>query len=282
MTKSLQLALVAAGQLRRCPVVRLKNLADHLGPVKAQSFRQASRFSNTLRAGYPVHHYSDLAHSRIILFCAPDRKGLSMLPELEAAHIDWSRKVVLLCAGNHDSGILSGFAARGAAVGSLHSVGGPQQARYFIEGERRAVRAAKTLVAGSGGQALEVQAGSWGLCSAGVTLATTLLVTTMHGSAQCLRRAGLSSREAAAVVGSLAQWSVRGYLKAGPRACRLPQTPEERYVFRQRLESLARTDPALGAVFAELGRLALKSQGQAAAWLDEPPLRVYHASASRG
>lgn len=258
----------------------MKNLADHLGPVKAQTYRQASRFANTLKAGYPVHNYSDLARSRVILFCAADRKLHTLLSELEAVDLDWQRKVVLLCAGYHDSGALQRLAAKGASVGSLFPVGGTQNSRFFVEGEPLAVRAAKVLVRESGGQVVQVTMGRSEVCSAGVMLATTLLVSAMHGSAQCFRQAGLSSREASATVGSLAQMSLRGFLKAGMRAYKLPRSPEERYVFRRQVELLGRIDPELGSFFSELGKLVLKSQGGDASWLEEPPLRPYHVSSA--
>jgi predicted short-subunit dehydrogenase-like oxidoreductase (DUF2520 family) len=247
--------------------------------VRATSYREASRYANTLRAGYPVHSYAELQPSRVILVCSSDRKLHALVTELEAADLMWERKIVLVSTNHYHVGILRGFAAKGAAVGYLLPFGGPHQIRFFLEGERQALRAAKQLVEESGGQILEVRPGYSSVCEAGVTLATSLLLSAMHSAAQCLRLAGLSSRDAAATVGDLAQMSVRKYLKAGLRACRLPRSPEERVAFRQRVDSLQRFDPKLGAFFSDLGKLAVESQGGDASWLEEPLLRVYHASA---
>ena len=280
MTNSLKLALIAAGQLRRYPVVRLRNLADRLGPVKAQSFRQASRFANSLKAGYPVHKYEDLADCQTIVVCATHRRLHALLSELEGTDFDWSRKTILLGCGQHDSGNLRGLAAKGASVGALFQFGSLQESRFFVEGDKAAVRAAKLLVEGSGGQLLEIRMGRSGVCAAGVTLATTLVISAMHSSVRCFRHAGLSSSDAAAAVGSLAQMSLRSYLRAGQRAFKLPRSAEERHAFQQRAESLERADPKLGAFFSDLGKLVLESEGWDSSWLDDPPLRVFHARAS--
>ena len=269
---------MASGQLRRFPVTRLRNLDDHLGPVKAPSFSQASRFANVLKAGYPVHSYSDLKPSRVLLLCASDRQLHTLASELESTDIDWGRKIVLVSASHYDSGILPRFAAKGAATGFLLPFGGRNQSRFFLEGDRQAVRAAKLLVEGGGGQILEVHDGYSSVCEAGATLATSLLLSAMHSAAQCLRLAGVSSGDAAITVGEMAQMSVRNYLKAGMRACRLPRSHEERFAFRQRVESLQRLDPKLAAFFSDLGRLALESQGRDSSWLEEPSPRAYHAS----
>ena len=196
---------------------------------------------------------------------------------MEGIAFDWSRKTILLGCGQHDSGILRGLAAKGASVGALFQFGSPQESRFFVEGDRAAVRAAKLLVEGSGGQLLEIRTGHSGVCAAGVTLATTLVISAMLSSARCFRHAGLSSSDAAAAVGSLAQMSLRSYLRAGQRAFKLPRSAEERHAFQQRAESLERADPKLGAFFSDLGKLVMESEGWDSSWLDDPPLKVFHA-----
>ena len=278
MTKSLKLALVLTGQVNRYPVTRLHNLAEHLGPVKAQSYRQASRIANTLRAGYPVHEYRELARSRVLLLCTPEKKFPALLAELGAAGLDWRRKAVMICGGPFDSGSLRELAARGAGVVSLHCLDGPQHLRFLIEGDRGAVRLAKRLVEGGGGVAIEIRPESSGVCAAGVSLASWLLLALVDASAGCFRKGGLTPGKAGPIVERIAQRTVRSYLKGGRRACRVLATAEDRSAFRYQLESLRKTDPALAGFFLDLALLALNRLGRDSRWLSEPGLAIQRAA----
>ncbi len=269
MTRYPQLALVLTGQVRRYPLARLPSLIRHLGPVKGVSLRQASRIANTLRAGFPVKSYEDLARAKVVVVCAPERQLRSLVAELEAAPVDWRRKVLLLCGGPFDSSHLAGLAARGAEVGSLHALEEPVPMRFLIEGDRQAVRWARRLVEDSGAVAVEIERGSAGLCGAGESLATWLLMALLDASAMCFRRAGLRPGGAGPIVARLAHRAVRSYLKGGRRACRVPETAEERIRFRLQLEALRRADLALAGFLLEVAVLTFQYLGRDSGWLRE-------------
>jgi predicted short-subunit dehydrogenase-like oxidoreductase (DUF2520 family) len=263
------LALVLTGQVRRYPLARLSSLMQHLGPVKGVSYRQASRIANTLRAGYPVKHYEDLGRARALLVCAPERQTPALVEELAAAELDWSRKVVLLCSGSLDSSHLGALAERGAEVGSVHVLEEPEPTRFFIEGDRLAVRWARRFIEAGGSIAVEIERGSTGVCAAGESLATWLLLAVLDASARCFRRAGLTAGGAGPIVARLAHRAVRSYLKGGRRACRLPETPEERVRFRLQLEAVCRADLALAGFLLEVAILAFQHLGRDSGWLRE-------------
>jgi hypothetical protein len=269
MTKSLKLALVLSGPVRRYPVTRLRNLAEHLGPVKAQSYRQASRIANALRAGYPVHEYKELARSRVVLLCAPEKKFAALAAELGSAALEWRRKVVVICGGPFDSGSLAELAARGAEIASVHCLEEAQQPRFLVEGDRLAVRYARRLIEGGGGIAIEIRRNYAGVCAAGVAFASWLLLALVDAAAVCFRQAGLAPRKAGAIVERVGQRTLRAYLKAGRRACRVLATAEERTAFHYQLESLRKAQPELAGLFLELAGLALNHLGRETAWLDE-------------
>lgn len=269
MTKSLKLSLVLSGPVRRYPITRLRNLAEHLGPVKAQSYRQASRIANALRAGYPVHEYKELARSRIVLLCVPEKKFAALASELNAAPLDWHRKVVVICGGPFDSGSLAELAARGAEIASVHCLEEVQQPRFLVEGDRLAVRYAKRFIEGGGGIVIEIRRGYAGVCAAGAAFASWLLLALVDAAAVCFRQAGLTPRRAGAIVERIGQRTLRAYLKGGRRACRVLATAEERSAFRYQLESLRKAQPELAGLFWDLAVLALNHLGRDAAWLPE-------------
>jgi hypothetical protein len=269
MTKPLKLALVLSGPVRRYPITRLRNLAEHLGPVKAQSYRQASRIANALRAGYPVHDYKELARSRILLLCVPERRFAALEAELGVSALDWRRKIVIICGGPFESDSLPELAARGAGIASVHCVEEAQQPRFLVEGDRLAVRYAKRLIEGGGGAVIEIRRGYAGVCAAGVAFASWLLLALVDAAALCFRQAGLTPRKAGAIVERIGQRTLRAYLKGGRRACRVLATAEERSAFRHQLESLRKARPELAGLFLELAVLALNHLGRDAAWLRE-------------
>lgn len=269
MTRFPQLGLVLTGQVRRCPLVRLPAFVRHLGPVKGASFRQASRIANTLRGGFPVKGYEDLARAKLVLVCAPERQLRTLVQELRASVVDWRRKIVLVCGGPFDSSHLAELAACGAEVGSLHALEEPHTGRFLIEGDRRAVRWARRLIEDGGGVAVQIERGSAAVCGAGESLATWLLLALLDASAMCFRRAGLTAGGAGPIVARLAHRTVRSYLKGGRRARRLPETAEERIRFRLQLEALRRADLALAGFLLEVAVLTFQYLGRDSGWLRE-------------
>src|SRR5260370_13061866 len=71
MKKAKSVALIGAGKLSGSPVSEFWRLSDRLGPVKAPSFRLASRIANRLRAGHPVRDYAEFDSCRLILVSVP-------------------------------------------------------------------------------------------------------------------------------------------------------------------------------------------------------------------
>ena len=278
--KSHPLALVIAGPIRKCRLGRLPKLAEHLGPVKAASFRQASRIANTLRSGRPVYHYEDLAPARVVLICGPERPVAQIVSGLRESALAWPRKSVLLCGGALDSAALSELAARGAATGSLAWLDDPARTRCFVEGDRLAVREAKRLFDAGGGQVLEIRRSMRGVAAAGTSLASWLLFPLVDASMSCFRHAGLTPRRGRPVIERLVERSLRAYLKSGQRAWKGPSTAEEREAFLVQLESLREADPALARILLEAARLSLRHLGKDTNWLEPEPPCARRAAAS--
>jgi len=276
------LALVISGPLRMYGLGRLSNLAEHLGLVKASSFRQASRISNTLRCGQPVHRYEDLEPARLILICAPDEMVAGIVAGLLEAGLDWNGKAVLLSGGTLDSGALRELAARGAGTASFAWIEAYPVPDCFIEGDRTAVRAARRLFEEGGGRAVEVRRSARGICAAGTSLASWILLPLVDASLSCFRHAGLTPRRGRLVVERLVERSLRSYLKGGRRSWRGPATPEARRAFRMQLEALRGTDPALAETLLTASKLSLHYLGKSTDWLERETLPARRAAAGSG
>lgn len=274
MQKSLQLALVAAKRIRHCPVLKLRNLAMHLGPVKAQTYRQASRIANALRAGHAVQSCDEFSRCHVVLIHTSEDGLAGVLGEMVSARLDWTGKAALTCCGPFDSEVLSELASKGAAVGSIAVVDGPGELRFLVEGDRLAVRQAKALVEGGGGRILEIRRSAQQACAAGASFASWLLTPLIHASMECFREAGLTPGRAGPIVERIMEGSLRAYLKGGRRAWKEPLSEEQRHGVLQQLESLRASNPELAAFLLETARLSLDHLGSDAAWLEDaaPPL----------
>lgn len=280
MKKLPPLALVATGRLSEYPIVRLRGLVEHLGPVKAMSFRQASRISNTIHAGYPVHSYDDLARSRVVVLCAPEPRLTHFISAMARSRLRWDNKTVLLAGGSFGSERLHALAELGASVGSLSLLPESDEARYLVEGDRLAVRVARSLIEESGGRVLEVEQGTKEICAASISFASWLLLPLMDASVECLRHAGLTPGRAGPVVERLLHRSLRAYLKGGRRAFHAPQTDQQQEAFLRQVEALRKTDRALADLFEQSAALTLDRMGGSSAWLPNGQSRTSEAAAA--
>src|SRR5687768_8233131 len=96
MKRTRSVALVCAGPISRGTVARLAGLVDHVGWVKAPSYRLASRSVNALRAGVPVHKYEDLNRADLIVVSVPRELESYTIAGLALSQIDWGRKACVI------------------------------------------------------------------------------------------------------------------------------------------------------------------------------------------
>jgi len=272
-------ALVITHQRNSRAIVRLRNLAEVLGPIKARTFRQASRIANTLKAGFPVHDYEEFGEARVLLICAVEDELADLLHGLDAAGFPWARKTVILCAGGQQSDLPARASVEGAAVGLLALVDDGDDLRYFIEGDRAALRVMKRMVEASGGRVVPVKRAGQYLCGAAIGFASWLMLPVADASMRCLRNAGLTPGKAAPLVERAIKRSLRAYLKGGRRAWKPPSTEREKRAFLRNVAALRERDPALAEFMIESARLSLRRAGCEADWVESAEPQVKRASA---
>jgi predicted short-subunit dehydrogenase-like oxidoreductase (DUF2520 family) len=267
MKKAPSVALVGGGRVSQSFVARLPFPAGQLGPVKALSYRVASRISNALRAGQPVRDYLPLGACRTILICVPEIQLRATLAGLAAASIVWSGKSVVLCGSWRGSEALDVFAQRGASCASLNPIEDGSGNGFLAEGAPPALQRIRELIGGSHHRILEIAPEAKPLVLAGLTLAGETLVPLLAASAESLRAAGLSTAQALAILRSAVDHTARAYAKAGRKAWNAKLPPDRREALGRQLDALLKTDAALERFFLHVSVAALELFRKDAAWL---------------
>jgi predicted short-subunit dehydrogenase-like oxidoreductase (DUF2520 family) len=256
-TYGMSFAVAGGGRVSASFVARLPRLSSDLGPVAAQSYRLASRIVNSIGAGRAAKKYEDLDGSSLILICAPVRCVPTIVDALERA-IECKGKIVLLCESGTDSRQLARLKAKGAGVGSLDPIPGFEGRLFVSEGDREAVREAKTLVRQLGARVEEVHTAKMGVYTAGLSFGAALFTPLLEAAAQCFQEAGMTKATAVKVAGALFENSLRGYVYAGKRSWSGPLAEGDRTAVLRELEALGAMKPLLAQYYRQAAGLALE------------------------
>lgn len=256
MKKAKPVALIEAGNLSASPLARFRWPSERLGPVKASSFRLASRIANRLQAGYPVKDYREFDACTLILICVPDAALAAVLTDLHGAGIRWKGKAVVLCSAWLDSSELGQFAAHGAAVGSMSPIPGFEDVRYLIEGDKLAILEARRLVEHRRSPAIAIERDLKPFYLAALNCTGAGAFALAMAASECLRHAGVPPLDSAAILEQQLRKTLRSYVRGGQR-----NYPAPRGISRQ-LPALASKDPVLAAYLEQSCRLADRLLGQ--------------------
>jgi len=252
MKKHKSVALIGGGKLTDSSLAHFWSLSEMLGPVKASSYRLASRIANRLRAGYPVKDYSEFDACHTILVCVPDQKLRCVIAELLSENISWPAKSVVLVSSWLDSSELRDLATRGASVGSISTIPGFDDRRYLVEGDKRAIQHSKRLVEHRERRAVAIEPHLKPLYLAALTCTGSLLFALLMTASESLRHAGVGSHDSAAILEKQLSDSLRSYIRAGRRAYRTPQG------LHHQLRALSAADPSLASYLDQSCRLTTR------------------------
>ncbi|HUJ51022.1 MAG TPA: hypothetical protein VLW25_12515 [Bryobacteraceae bacterium] len=225
-------------------------LSEMLGPVKASSFRLASRIANSLRAGYPVKDYGEFDACHMILISVPDDALEGVVAELCSAGISWRGKSVVLCSAWRDSSELGELSARGAAIGSITTIPGFHDLRYLVSGDKRAIQESKRLVENRERRCLTIERGRKPLYLAALTCTGSLLFPLVMAASESLRRAGVTPAVSFSILEKQLTIGLRAYARGGRRAYAPPRE------LTSQLRALWATDPALAYYMEKSSQLA--------------------------
>ncbi len=258
MKKLSSVGLVVEGKSTNSAILRLPNLAEELGPIKATPLRVARRLANFLRAGYGVSTYEELAQCRLILIRAPDNMVRRIVDELCRADLDFSDAAVVLCE-TWQSGRFSNRFTRSAPRSELCSpfraIAG---AGSFSKRSLGPLGLAKQFIDGNEGKVFELKPGSKQLYFAAELLATAFPIPLLMAAQQALRDAGIGGNILHSLLEELAQKMFKDFLNAsrttwgGPLSACSPDIAEEYF------RNLRCSDPNLANLLDE--QLALSRQ----------------------
>jgi len=169
-----------------------------------ESARRAVSRSGVKVKAFGVARLEELPPSDVLLISTPD-DAVEETASRIAALPDARARVALHTSGALSSDVLAPMRARGYSVGSMHPLAAVSDAEagaeslrrafYCVEGDARAVRAARRIVRDIGGQSFSIRARDKALYHAAALIAAGHTVALFDTAACLLARCGLSEKE---------------------------------------------------------------------------------------
>ena len=202
----------------------------------------------------------------VIWICAGDSAIAGAASKL-AQRGQWKGRIALHSSGALSSAELKPLRDRGATVASLHPMMTfVRQARpalsgvsFAVEGDVRAVRAARRIAADLGGRLITIEARRKALYHAFGAFTSPLLVATLAAAERVAGKAGMKPAGARAAMAPILAQTIRNYLARGPaEAFSGPLVRGDVVTVRRHLEIL-RAVPEARAAYVALARSALRT-----------------------
>ncbi len=251
MNQQLQLGLIIEGNATHSEILRLPSIVQELGPVKSSSIRVARRHSNQIRAGYPIADYQELHTASLILMKLADTSVPRVVDELCASDLPLGNLGFALCETWLQTRALEPLVQRGANVATILKLPSLSTARFAVEGQMKAVRQVRRLLARNGARSVELSPDHKHLIFATELLAMTLPISMLGSARQLLRESGLSGNVLWDVLDQMARKMILEFSRTsrlevtGP----LAECPSE--TAKLHLEALARTQPSIASMLRQ-------------------------------
>jgi predicted short-subunit dehydrogenase-like oxidoreductase (DUF2520 family) len=277
MAGKLRIALVGAGNVGSALAVSLRRAGYPIEALVARSnaasLGKARRLAKKV-GGHAVR-FADLGKSRslraeVIWICVPDSE-IAHAAHALADKVEWKGRVALHSSGALISDELAPLRAQGAAVGSAHplmtfvrgaSFGNSKVllagVPFAIEGDAKAVRAARALVADMGGEAYAIRKEHKAAYHAWGMFASPLLDALMATTERVARLAGVRPKDARRRMIPILRQTLANYAALGaPGAFSGPIVRGDVETVRTHLKVL-RAIPVAFDVYVALAKAALE------------------------
>jgi predicted short-subunit dehydrogenase-like oxidoreductase (DUF2520 family) len=270
-----RIAIVGAGNLAGALAVSLHGAGYRIDQIVAResaaSLRRARRLAREVRASAVIANAPGVINinvninAEIVWFCVPDGAIASAAESLAGA-ADWSGKVALHSSGALTSDELRGVRRRGAAVASVHPLmtfvrgSRPPLAGvpFAIEGDRKAVRAARAIVLDLRGQPFAIRREQKEAYHAWGMFASPLLTALLAASERVAGAAGVSRTAARERMLPILRQTLANYARLGaPESFSGPIARGDVATVGKHLEVL-RNVPGVREVYVALARTALR------------------------
>ena len=271
---------MAATRTRR-PVITLigaGNLAYALGPAlraagyaidgvaareTASSRRRAAMLAKSVRAA-AVPLAQTRPDADIIWICHTD-DALAETAKLLARKPGWKNKIVFHSSGALSSNVLAPLKRKGAYTASLHPMmtfvpgAAPRmdEVPFAVEGDSRAVAAARRIVRDLGAEAFPIRKAAKTLYHALGSFSSPLLVAALATAERVGRASGLSTSQTRRVMGPIVRQTLKNYQERGaPAAYGGPMKRGDINTVLRHIKELQRV-PGAGEVYRALVKSAL-------------------------
>ena len=223
----MKISIIGAGRVGQTMGKLAREAGYEITDVVSRSQRSARAAARFIGAGNALQASSArLSPAHLILIATPDDKISDAVELVSSNASGFSKAAALHTSGAVASDVLSPLAERGFAIGSCHPLQtfeSPARAlelmpgSYFcVEGEARAVRAARALVRRIGARYFEIPTEMKSLYHAAAVMASGGVVALISISLEMLKRCGLSDIESKKVLLPLVEGTIANVRAVGP------------------------------------------------------------------
>ena len=279
MNRPVKLSIVGAGRVGQTLGRLGREVGYEIADIVCRSRRSATLATRFIGAGTPRAASSrTLQAASVIFITTPDDRISDAVRMIEENRQAIGRAVVLHTSGALASDALAALREARFAVGSCHPLQtfeSPRraltlirQSRFCVEGDARAVRAARTYVRRVGARSFEIPTAMKPLYHAAAVMASGGVTALLSVSLEALRECGLNEMQARRVLLPLTAATVENVREVGPRrALTGPVRRGDIGTVRRNLEALAAGDERWLAIY---GLLAAHSLSLIESELDRP------------
>jgi predicted short-subunit dehydrogenase-like oxidoreductase (DUF2520 family) len=267
-----RIAIVGAGNLASALAISLHaagyGIEQIISRGSALSLRRGKRLADEVGASVGSIARANIQadiQAKIVWFCVPDDAIASAASSLSEA-ADWAGKVAFHPSGALTSNELVVLHRRGAAIASVHPmmtfVRGSRpllaEVPFAIEGNRKAVQAARAVVLSLGGHPFTIQKREKEAYHAWGIFASPLLTALLAASERVAIAAGVSRRAARERMLPILKQTLANYARLGaPESFSGPIARGDLETVRKHLKVL-QTVPGAWEVYIALARSALR------------------------
>jgi predicted short-subunit dehydrogenase-like oxidoreductase (DUF2520 family) len=268
MPRKTRFAIIGAGRLGSALALALHRAGNTIREIvhssRPAAARKAAQLARLCQARTSAAHAARL-DADVVWFCVPDRAIAAAAKQL-AAGTDWRGKIVFHASGALTSDELDVLRRRGASVAALHPLmtfvaraqpeltGVP----FAMEGDARAVRAAREIVRSLGGESFLIAKNKKAAYHAWGAFTSPLLIALLVTAEEVARAAGISAAAARRRALPILRQTLDNYARLGPAgAFSGPIIRGDVATLQRHLATLRRL-PRARTVYLALARMAVE------------------------
>jgi predicted short-subunit dehydrogenase-like oxidoreductase (DUF2520 family) len=267
MRKKPSITIVGPGRLGSALAVALHHAgyrsAELISSGNAKSGKRAQLLARSVKARHATAETG--LDVDVIWFCVPDGK-IKRVAQQFSADVEWKRKIAFHSSGALTSGELDSLRRQGASVASVHpmmtfvsgAIPSLESVAFGIEGDARALKAARRIVRDLHGMPFNLDEKSKALYHAWGTFLSPLLVAHLVTAEQVALAAGISNAKARKIMLPIVRQTLDNFAKFGPTdAFSGPIVRGDAVIIRRHLKSL-KAIPEAAHLYTALARAALR------------------------